>query len=261
MSAGRVPGRWRRRLALVAWWIALVAVFLLPYAQLSWWPFPASTVWIVALGLLRWRRAALARLGFPRSAPGLAFTAVTLALLWVLFAYILVPLVAADRGMRLEPWPWNTVAEFAFQALNEEIVLGYLLVVGLARRTRRPVLVAVGVALFFSLLHHALYRYGELGEILLPLTLVSLVAVGVLRNSAILLAGHLGFAWALHAAWNLVMFSGRWIDERSELGLSEPQVLDAVLAYMPMAVALIACALVLLAYLQRRSTSLRIQNG
>ena len=77
------------------------------------------------------------------------------------------------------------------------------------------------------------------------------MAVGVVRNAAILTAGHVGFAWALHASWNFVMFTGRWRVQGEERALEEPQVLDAFLGTVWVAVPTLLVGLVLLVVLRR----------
>jgi len=251
MEAQRGGRPWRRRAVLAVWGVLVAGVFLLPYGQQPWWSFPASTLTLLLLFALRWRRDVARRTGLALGPYGAVATALLGLSLWLLFRFVLAPSIVSARGLELVASPPLRVAEFAFQALNEEIVLGYLLLVPLARWTRRPVTTAVAVALLFAVLHHLLYRYGELGMDLAPVTLLALLAVGAVRNAAILLARHVGYAWALHAAWNLVMFSGQWVETSSGRMLKEPEVLDAFLS--PPAVIVPACvaAVVLLVWLGR----------
>ena len=113
----------------------------------------------------------------------------------------------------------------------------------------------LGVAAAFAVLHLALYRYGFLGHTLRGLTLVSLFAIGVIRNASIFRARHIGYAWALHAAWNLVMFSGRWQEVATGRTLAEPEVFDALLAYPPLVGALGVAAALVVARLARAGRS------
>ena len=243
---------WRARILAALWIALLLAVFLLPYAQVGWWSFQASTAALLAGFALRWRRAALRRAGLPVTARAVLATVAFGLGLYALFRVVVAPAVSEGQGLVLAPYPVSIAASFVFQTLNEEIVLGFLLVVGLARKTRRPVLVALGVAVVFSLLHLVLYRYGTLGMDLHPVTLVALVAVGVIRNSAILLAGHVGIAWGLHAAWNLVMFAGRWHEASSGRVLKEPEILDAFLGPLWIVLPAVLMAVVLLLALRAR---------
>jgi hypothetical protein len=218
---------WKR----LSWLTALAFVFLLPYVQLEQWGFPHSTAALLALLLLRHRRRWLDRAGIPTRPRAIAATRGLLVLLWVLFRHVLVPGLAERRGLALDPWPAAGVAAFGFQALNEEVVLGALPLFALVRRCSRPRLVAVALAIAFTALHWLLYRYGSLASPVQPATLAALLAVGVVRNAAILLAGHVGYAWALHAAWNLAMFAGTWRLEATGATLSEPEVLDALVGH------------------------------
>ena len=100
------------------------------------------------------------------------------------------------------------------QTLNEEMVLGALFLRAIQSRFRsvHPFVTSIGVALTFSLLHYAFYglrspewvNYGTLSAT----TLISLFAMGVVRNNCILSTGNIGYAWALHLGWNVAFIDG-----------------------------------------------------
>ena len=154
-----------------------------------------------------------------------------LFLLWV------VPTLADAQRLGLLPWPRHVQAQLLFQAWNEEIVLGALFLLPLVRRTKRPVLTSLTVAVVFAGLHVLLYGFGAHGRWLDPMAVATLVAVGALRNVLLLLTGHIGLAFALHAAWNVSMFAGVWYQVPGMWRLSEPQVFDAFLGQPAMVVA------------------------
>ena len=232
----------------------MIGVFLLPYFQRPWWSFVHSSVCLAALFALAWGRAAFIHMGLP-TRPRAVLASLALGLgLWLFFRFVLVPTVLAERGLTLHPWsPWRT-AMFVFQALNEEVVLGYVLVMGLVRATGRPVLVVVVVALVFAALHHVMYRVGIFQHALLASTLVTLAGVGIIRNGTIVMAGHIGYAWALHAAWNLIMFSGLWRKTGTERHLTEPETFDAFFSSLWLVVPVTCAAALVLGTLIRRGS-------
>lgn len=237
----------------VGWAFVVIPIFLLPYAQLPIWPFACSTVLLMAWGALRHGRAVAERLALPRSKRAWAATVGLGLLLWALFALWVMPTLGDAQGVALEPWPITVAAQLVFQAWNEELVLGALFLLPLVRWTKRPVLTSVVVAVVFAALHVLLYGLGTYGRWLDPLTVVTLVAVGALRNVLLLVAGHIGVAFALHAAWNVAMFSGVWYRAAGMRRLTEPEVFDTFLGRPAMVVATGVAAVLGHAVLVRRT--------
>ena len=97
------------------------------------------------------------------------------------------------------------------QTLNEEIVLGALLLFGLKRLFKKMsiYLVAFLVALIFAALHYLFYQVVEGGNqgSLTLLALTNLLLIGLIRNIFILAYRNIYFAWAIHLGWNAIMFS------------------------------------------------------
>ncbi|MEZ6009297.1 MAG: hypothetical protein R3F05_16260 [Planctomycetota bacterium] len=247
------PGGWRGPAAGVGWAVVGLVIFLAPYAQVPIWPFAYSAVALLAWGALRWGRAMSDRMALPRTAPEWAAT-VGLGLgLGALFLLWVVPTLADAQRLGLLPWPRHVQAQLLFQAWNEEIVLGALFLLPLVRRTKRPVLTSLAVAVVFAGLHVLLYGFGAHGRWLDPMTVATLVAVGALRNVLLLLTGHIGLAFALHAAWNVSMFAGVWYQVPGMWRLSEPQVFDAFLGQPAMVVATAVAAVLGHVALARRT--------
>lgn len=242
----------------LAWWLLVAIAFMLPYSQRPWWPFPASTVVLCVLFWARWRARWLDRVGL-RMGFGTAVIAVGSAVaLWALFRHAVFPAIAAEQGLVIHPWDALRTAIFPFQALNEEMVLGGLLLFGLTDHFGRPVLWSLLVAVLFAALHYVMYRYGGYGMIIAPLTILGLVAVGVMRHCLIIGSQHIAFAWGLHAAWNTVMFGVVWRYEGNARALREPRVFDTFVGDPRIVVATSVLALVLLGWLWRRRASYQV---
>ncbi len=172
-------------------------------------------------------------LGLRLSRKAAAVTGLLLALC-LMGSWALIARVAAASGLefipyasrpQLIPYYLHTLG----QTLNEELVLGALLLFALRRFLRLPPLwIAVGAGALFSLLHLAFYG-GFLqwighanGGALSGAALLSLAAVGVARNALILGAGHVGYAWALHLGWNAVFLGGTFVRSAEQAPFSEP---------------------------------------
>ncbi len=125
------------------------------------------------------------------------------------------------------------------QTLNEEILAGAVpLLWSPLRRWRSS---AVVVAVLFAVAHDAV-SFGRLE----PLTVVTLAAVGVVRNVLIVRAGHVAFSWAFHLAWNLTFFRGALVFEGASL--DQPDRFNLVLGdpWLALVAGLLAVTLVAL---------------
>ena len=254
MTSARSSGR-LRILRRAGWWVLLIVVFLLPYVQWRYWGHATTTGALLALGYGRWRLALSERFGLPQGAGALLRTGATFVVLYSLFRFVAVGWIGRDAGLELLPWSSLYTATFACQALNEEIVLGALLLFGLERWIPHRILLTLVVSAVFSGLHFLLYRVGGMQHALLPATLLTLFAVGVLRAGSVLQARHIGYAWALHAGWNLVMFNGRWQDTESGGTLMEPAVFDALLGSRPLTLLSVIAAGMLLVVMSHTGKS------
>jgi hypothetical protein len=247
------------RVLAAGFWLLVAAVFLFPYSGPAhrWcdpFSFPAATIALLVLFRWRWRKGTLARVGIPRSGrDGIAVLAL-LAVMYLVSGWLVAKTVAAGGQLVLVPFDPATRTGFLFQALNEEVLLGFLPLMALERRFGRPAAAALGLAALFALLHVALYRLGSLQTWIRWETFAALLAVGVLRNALILLARHIGFAWALHAGWNLTMLAGNWRQGAEGPLLSEPAVFDRFLGHPVVAGIAGAAALGSLAFLVIRRT-------
>jgi len=162
-------------------------------------------------------------------------------------AWALIARISAASGLEfipyasrphLSPYYLHTLG----QTLNEELVLGALLLFALRRVLRLPPLwIAVGAGALFSLLHLAFYG-GFLqwighanGGMISGNALLALFAAGVARNALILGAGHVGYAWALHLGWNAVFLGGAFVRSADPTPFSEPDRFNTFLG-APLAV-------------------------
>lgn len=237
---------------MVAWWVFVLGVFFAQYSVLPWWRFIAATVLLVGAFVFRWRRQWREPVGLGGGWRLLAGGLVAAGALWAYFHFVVWPGLSADNEVTRQAHRGVIPLVFAFQALNEEMILGALLLFGLVDAHGRPVLWCVVTAVVFAGLHDLLYRFGAIGIPIAPLTLLGLVAVGVLRGALILATRSIAFAWALHAAWNVMMFGGVWWRDADGSRLSEPAMFDAFVGDPRVVALTTAAAAIMLVVLWRR---------
>lgn len=124
------------------------------------------------------------------------------------------------------------------ETFNEEIFIGALLLLGLERNFKKidKNLIAVGVALIFSLMHQALYKWSPVqpGLLLSIQTILTLFFVGILRNVLILKTRKITYSWAIHLSFNMIFFSGYYINNTTNKFASEPERFNIVFGNLTM---------------------------
>lgn len=124
------------------------------------------------------------------------------------------------------------------ETFNEEIFIGALLLMGLERNFKKidKNIIAVGVALIFSLMHHALYKWSPVqpGLVLTTQTILTLFFVGILRNALILKTRKIAYSWAIHLSFNMIFFSGFYINNSTDKFASEPERFNIVFGNLTM---------------------------
>lgn len=229
--------RWSKGL-----WIALLVCGypLLTYRLFGgWWVAMTGSVLIVGLARLAWPADWRQRTGL--CIPRRAVPAVPIAyLVSAAAAFGLVSLAAASPDVTFRPvWELEgfglAIAHSAAQTLNEEIILGALLLntVTVCWRRPRPILVSVSVAAAFALFHLAFYGLRPEGAVNMGLlgapALAALFGIGVLRNNLILGSRHVGHAWAIHFGWNTIFLNSAYV--LGGQSLNEPRMFNLVLGH------------------------------
>jgi hypothetical protein len=182
----------------------------------------------------------------------LGFLFLTIALLVV--SYFLVDFLSAMNGYSFRPKLFHYkdyyAPDFPFlpilgdylyyipETFNEEIFIGALLLMGLERNFKQldKNLIAIGVALIFSLMHQALYKWSPVqpGLLLTMQSILSLFFVGILRNVLILKTRKIAYSWAIHLSFNIIFFSGFYINNATFKLASEPERFNIVFGNLPM---------------------------
>jgi hypothetical protein len=124
------------------------------------------------------------------------------------------------------------------ETFNEEIFIGALLLLGLERNFKKldTNIIAIGIALIFSLMHQAMYRWSPVqsGILLTTQTIMTLFFVGILRNVLILKTRKIAYSWAIHLSFNMIFFSGFFINQLTEKFAGEPERFNIVFGNLTM---------------------------
>jgi hypothetical protein len=124
------------------------------------------------------------------------------------------------------------------ETFNEEIFIGAMLLMGLERNFKKldKNTIAIGVALVFSLMHQALYKWSpaQPGLVLTTHTILTLFFVGIIRNALILKTRNIAYSWAIHLSFNLIFFSGFYINNSTGRFASEPERFNIVFGNLTM---------------------------
>lgn len=126
------------------------------------------------------------------------------------------------------------------ETFNEEIFIGALLLLRLQRNFKKlnKVIIAIGVAFIFSLVHQALYFWSPVqsGITLSLPTILVLFFVGILRNTLILKTRKIAYSWAIHLSFNIIFFSGYYINNTTNLVADEPERFNLIFGNLTMVI-------------------------
>lgn len=205
------------------------------------WYSGIGTLLIIFFAFLVWRQEFLYRIGIKIKGT-ILFASILLVLILTAGGYGLMNFIASRAGVMIQYVDWRNYIHDSFYTLNEEMILGAVLLGWFRDRFKKlsPVAVSVLVAILFAFLHYLFYRWIFLDKgILSWLTLSSLVMVGILRNNLILATGHVWFSWAFHASWMAVMFGTFHYHTENLEGLAEYERFNLYLG-SPLTFAIIA---------------------
>ncbi len=150
------------------------------------------------------------------------------------------------------------------ETFNEEILIGALLLMGLERHFKRlnKNIIAIVIALIFSLMHQALYKWSpaQPGILLTPNTILALFFVGILRNVLILKTRKIAYSWAIHLSFNIIFFSGFYINSITDQFASEPETFNLIFGNRIMVLITGMLALMALIWLNKKRLVSNIQK-
>ena len=214
-------------------WITLLSLSYISFTYSGahgWVLSSVGTTLILGFGFLAYREGFQEVLGIRMNWISLLFSLI-LALVFIVGTYFLMKYIGNKEGIMINPGNYKGYYHIFFYTLNEEIILGGVCIYILKVKWKiKPLQIAFGLALFFACLHFIFYKWVFLFHTDLHIiTLVTLFFVGVLRNLLILKTGHIGYAWALHFGWMVLMFGASHFYNSNNERLTEPQLFDTYL--------------------------------
>ena len=207
------------------------------YAFGRWWNSFIGSLLILFFSYLIWKEDFLKKTGLQpdlmTAAKSMILAAIVIICSWLIMKYI-----GGRHSVTIKFTNWRNYYHDIFYILNEEIVIGAIVLFYLVYSKKiRPFFAAVGLALFFSLIHFVFYTWifkdnGIIGIF----TLLTLFLIGFVRNSLILQTGHIGYSWALHFGWMVIMFGSLHVYQDTNLKLAEYERFNLYLGSVEMVI-------------------------
>ncbi|NOU17230.1 MAG: hypothetical protein HOO91_06690 [Bacteroidales bacterium] len=245
----------RDRFIIQKLWTSLLILshVLLSYYFLGgWWISSIGSILIILFSYLIWKNDFLKVIGLTIDYK-IVIKSIFLAGLVTICALLLMSYIAHKQNVIIQFRNWRDYYHDIFYILNEEIVLGAIILYFLVNKRKiKPIIASLGLAIVFSLIHFIFYKwiFNDRGIIEIT-TLLTLFLIGFVRNNLILYTGHIGYSWALHFGWMVVMFGSFHIYSDSMNPLSEPERFNTYLGSLEMLTLSLILALGSLIFMKR----------
>ena len=208
------------------WAILLLISYLgLSYYTFNgWWYSCIGTGLVLFFSFLIWRKDFLKVIGLRLSIKSVIKT-IILTFLIIIGSVLIIKYIGSKNMVAIQFADIREYYHDIFYVLNEEIILGGIAIYILVNSFKiKPLLVSIVLALIFSLIHFVFYKWILYQTGLIePQSLITLFFIAIVRNNLIIVNRHIGYSWALHLGWIVVMLGSYpyWIDTNT--GLTEPE--------------------------------------
>ena len=230
--------------------LLIIIYVLFSYSFLGDWLYSSlGTLLIIFLSFLIWGNGFLEKVGLQFKLQTIVKSIILVVIIAGCSIFIL-KYIGNKNGIRIDYYNWRDYYHVLFYVINEEIVVGAILLFTLVYKLKMRALVAsICIAVGFALLHYVFYRwiFADRGVLGIS-TLITLFLVGFVRNCLILYTGHIGYSWALHFGWIAIMFGSRHTYVSTNMYVSELESFNIYLGSTTMLVLSILLAMVTLAY-------------
>ncbi len=197
----------------------LYSLIVLSYVLFSyyffgrWWNSSLGTLLILFFSYLIWKKDFLNQIGLDLDIKTSIKTIILVALITAC-AFFLMKYIANKHNIQIRFTNWQNYYHTVFYILNEEIVLGAMLLFSLVRKRKiKPIFASIVLAVLFAIIHFVFYKWIFFDRGIIGIsTLITLFLVGYIRNSLILQTGLIAYSWALHFGWMVIMFGCMHID-------------------------------------------------
>jgi hypothetical protein len=208
-------------------WISYIVIIHLIFSYYllnGWWYSGIGTILIVLITYLFYKDKFLEEIGL-KIKPISIFISICLGVIAIIGSVLIMKYIAARANVAIQYTGYSNYIHDIFYTLNEEIILGSVLLFNLSRMIKtHPLILSAAVAVIFALIHFVFYKWIFLQKgIIAPETLVILFLVGFFRNNLILKFKHIGYSWAFHFGWMAVMFGSYHYYYDSLYPLTEPE--------------------------------------
>ena len=209
-------------------YLVLIIFLLLNYiAAIGWWISSLATLGILLFAYRIWPNDFRNRLGVPTRLVQVIIS-LSLLIIFLFLAYELMTYIRTQQGLGFSIGFPQNYFHIAFYTLNEEFIVGALLLFSLKKRFAHihPMHLSWIAALIFAILHIVFYKWIFLPPArgnLTVLTIISLTLVGMIRNNFILSTDHIGYAWTLHFSWMAIMFGCGFYNPETNIYLTEAE--------------------------------------
>ena len=219
----------------------------------GWWYSSIGTGLILIFSYLIWRNDFLKIVGLRLSIKSILKT-IGLTIVIIIGSVLIIKYIGSNNKIAIQYSDIRNYYHNIFYTMNEEIVLGGIAIYILVNRLKiKSLLASIGLALFFSIIHFMFYKWIFLQSGLIEIqALITLFLVGFVRNNLIIANRHIGYSWALHFGWMVVMFGSfpYWID--TNIGLTEPEGFNIFLGSNEMLILSCILAAFSLIYLMKK---------
>lgn len=214
----------------------LLALLIVIYVVFSysffggWWYSSIGTCLIILFSYLIWGKRFLKRIGLGLNLQTIG-KSILLAVAVAAGSFLLIKYIGNQNNIQIGQSDFRDYVHVGFYVLNEEIVLGAILLFAMVDTWKmRPLVASLCLAILFSVLHFIFYKWIFLDTGVISLTtLTTLFLVGYVRNSLIVQTRHIGYSWALHFGWVIVMFGRGHRQTDTNMFLTEPDCFNLYL--------------------------------
>jgi hypothetical protein len=199
----------------------------------GWFFSMLGTILIIILAYFRWKNNFLKVLGLNLK-PVTIVKSIAVAVLIAAISYLFMQWLANKNGIEIRKSNWQNYFHDVFYVINEEMVLGAILLFILKKKFN-PLNSSIILAFAFSVVHFIFYQWVfDEKAVLVPATILTLFFVGLLRNNLILIKKHIGYSWAFHFGWMLIMFGARHYNSSTKAFLTESDRFNLYLGSLEM---------------------------
>jgi len=196
----------------------------------GWWNSSAGAVLIIFFSYLIWKKDFLRIVGLDLNLK-IILKLLVLTTIIIICSLGIMHYIDSELNISIQFSGWKNYYHDIFYILNEEIVLGAIILYSLVNYYKiKAIVTSVGLALVFSFIHFGFYKWFcfERGTLEVT-TLLTLFFVGFVRNNLIIQTGHIGYSWALHFGWMVVMLGSKHVHINSNQELAEPEIFNTYL--------------------------------